>query len=350
MPLHPQVKTLARRTGAGRWPGHGRRVARRGPHHVQGLDRLRPARGGRAGSTTASSPVRWTCPSACTRRRRRSAADAPLLVWLHGGGWVIGDLDTADATARALANRSGAVVVSVDYRLAPEHAAPGRARRRAGGLTWAVENAELLGVDASRVAVGGDSAGGNLAAALCLRVRDEFGPDIDFQLLVYPVTDCTLSHPSIEENAEGYFLTKDTMVWFVGHYLGDADPKDPSVSPLHADVARRSPACARDHGGVRPAPRRRRGLRRRPPRGRRAGRVRAVRRPDPRLLPDGRAARRRPRSRSTRREPRSEPRARLARAGEGAQSIDVEHDDRPAAGADQALLADHAECAGQRLS
>jgi acetyl esterase len=160
---------------------------------------------------------------------------APLLLWLHGGGWVIGDLDTADATARALANRSGAVVVSVDYRLAPEHTAPAALDDALAALTWSVENAELLGVDASRVAVGGDSAGGNLAAVLCQRVRDEFGPDIDFQLLVYPVVDCTLGHPSIEENAEGYFLTKDAMVWFCGHYLGDVDPKHPSVSPLHAD-------------------------------------------------------------------------------------------------------------------
>ena len=149
---------------------------------------------------------------------------------------MIGDLDTADATARALANRSGAVVVSVDYRLAPEHPFPAALEDALAALTWSVENAELLGVDASRVAVGGDSAGGNLAAALCQRVRDEFGPDIDFQLLVYPVVDCTLSHPSIDENAEGYFLTKDAMVWFVGHYLADGDPKAPAVSPLHADT------------------------------------------------------------------------------------------------------------------
>jgi acetyl esterase len=161
--------------------------------------------------------------------------NAPLLLWLHGGGWVIGDLDTADATARALANRSGAVTVSVDYRLAPEHPAPAALEDCLAALTWCVENGELLGVDASRVAVGGDSAGGNLAASLCQRVRDEFGPDIDFQLLVYPVTDCTLTSGSMDENAEGYFLTRASMQWFVGHYIGDADPKDPSVSPLHAD-------------------------------------------------------------------------------------------------------------------
>jgi acetyl esterase len=160
---------------------------------------------------------------------------APLLLWIHGGGWVIGDLDTADATARALANRSGAVTVSVDYRLAPEHPAPAALEDCLATLTWCVENAELLGVDANRVAVAGDSAGGNLAACLCQRVRDEFGPEIDFQLLVYPVIDCTLSHPSIDENAEGYFLTRDTMRWFVGHYVGDGDLKDPAVSPLHAD-------------------------------------------------------------------------------------------------------------------
>jgi acetyl esterase len=174
-------------------------------------------------------PVRVYTPASAV------GGDAPLLLWLHGGGWVIGDLDTADATARALANRSGAVVVSVDYRLAPEHPAPAALDDALVALTWAVENGELLGVDASRVAVGGDSAGGNLAAALCQRVRDEFGPDIDFQLLVYPVVDCTLSQPSMDENAEGYFLTKDVMTWFVGHYVGTADPKDPSVSPLHAD-------------------------------------------------------------------------------------------------------------------
>lgn len=157
-----------------------------------------------------------------------------VLVWLHGGGWVIGDLETADPTCRSLARRAGCVVVSVDYRLAPEHPAPAALGDCMSALAWTVENFELLGVDASKVAIGGDSAGGNLAALVCQRVRDEFGPEIDFQLLVYPVTDLTLSHASIDENAEGYFLTKAAMEWFVGHYLGGSDPKDPAVSPLHA--------------------------------------------------------------------------------------------------------------------
>ena len=160
--------------------------------------------------------------------------DAPLFLWFHGGGWVIGDLETADATCRSLANRSGAVVISVDYRLAPEHPAPAAADDCLAAVMWAVVNFELLGANPARLGVGGDSAGGNLAAVVCQRVRDEFGPEIDFQLLVYPVTDCTLSHPSIDENAEGYFLTKDAMQWFVGHYVGDGDVKDPGVSPLHA--------------------------------------------------------------------------------------------------------------------
>jgi acetyl esterase len=158
-----------------------------------------------------------------------------VLVWLHGGGWVIGDIETADSTCRALANRADCVVVSVDYRLAPEHPAPAALDDCLAVLMWTVENAELLGVDASRVAVGGDSAGGNLAALVCQRVRDDFGPDIDFQLLVYPATDLTLSHPSIDENAEGYFLTKRSMEWFAGHYLGGRAGKDPSVSPLFAE-------------------------------------------------------------------------------------------------------------------
>jgi acetyl esterase len=185
-------------------------------------DRLIPADG-------TDVPVRVYTPADAV------GGNAPLLIWIHGGGWVIGDLDTADATARALANRSGAVTVSVDYRLAPEHPAPAALEDCLAALTWCVENAELLGADASRVAVGGDSAGGNLAACLCQRVRDEFGPDIDFQLLVYPVTDCTLSTESMDENAEGYFLTKATMEWFVGHYVGSGDPKLSSVSPLYAD-------------------------------------------------------------------------------------------------------------------
>lgn len=235
VPVHPQVQVLLDQLAAAGGvpldqlsPTEARAVFKNlsaldQPEEVTRVDdRLVPGDGN-------DIPVRVYTPEDAV------GGSAPLLLWLHGGGWVIGDLDTADATARALANRSGAVTVSVDYRLAPEHPHPAALEDCLAALTWSVENAELLGVDASRVAVGGDSAGGNLAACLCQRVRDEFGPEIDFQLLVYPVTDCTASSQSYEDNAEGYFLTRDAMHWFIGHYLADCDPKDPRVSPLHAD-------------------------------------------------------------------------------------------------------------------
>jgi acetyl esterase len=171
-----------------------------------------------------------------------------LLVWYHGGGWVIGDLQTADPTARKLANRSGAVVVSVDYRLAPEHPYPAAVDDAWAALQWVDAHASELGGDPTRVAVGGDSAGGNLSAVVALLARDTGGPAVRHQLLVYPAVDLTMSHPSMDENGEGYLLTKAGMTWFIGHYLGPADgraglDKDPKVSPLHApDLSGLAPA------------------------------------------------------------------------------------------------------------
>jgi acetyl esterase len=148
---------------------------------------------------------------------------------------VIGDLDTADSTCRALANGSGAVVVSVDYRLAPEHRFPAAVEDCLAALDWVVANGTELGADSTRIAVGGDSAGGNLAAVASIAARDK-GIALRHQLLVYPVTDATFSQPSMDENAEGYLLTKDSMLWFGDHYFGDnGDAKDPRLSPLYAD-------------------------------------------------------------------------------------------------------------------
>jgi acetyl esterase len=168
----------------------------------------------------------------------RPTADgiAPVLVWYHGGGWTIGDVETSDPTARKLCQRAGVVVVSVDYRLAPEHPYPAAPDDAWAALTWVAEHIGEHGGDPARLAVGGDSAGGNLAALVAIRARDLGGPAIRHQLLVYPATDLTMRHPSIVENGEGYFLTKATMDWFLDHYLGadrsHGDPASPAVSPL----------------------------------------------------------------------------------------------------------------------
>ena len=167
----------------------------------------------------------------------------PILVWIHGGGWVIGSAGESLATAKDLAAGAGCVVVSLDNRLAPEHRAPAAVEDCVAAVGWVLDHGDQLGGDPARVAVGGDSAGGNLAALVALA----YGPRLRYQVLVYPATDLTASHPSIDENAEGYLLTKASMEWFIGHYLDgtDLDPKDPSLSPLFADdeaVAAAAPA------------------------------------------------------------------------------------------------------------
>ena len=157
----------------------------------------------------------------------------PVLVYFHGGGWVIGDIESHDSTVRKLAAASGVTVVSVDYRLAPEDPFPAAVDDCLAAVRWVVDNAGDLDVDPSRLAVGGDSAGGNLAAVAARRLRDD-GVPVAFQLLVYPVTDGTMGLPSYDENAEGYFLTRDTMAWFWNHYVGGEHRTNPLASPLHA--------------------------------------------------------------------------------------------------------------------
>jgi acetyl esterase len=155
----------------------------------------------------------------------------PVLVWFHGGGWVTGSLDSTDAVARSLATEAGMVVVSVGYRLAPEAPAPAAVDDALAVVAWVRDNGGTINADATRLAVGGDSAGGNIAAVVALRTK------VEFQLLVYPVTDATMSSASMKENAEGYLLTESTMQWFVNHYLAGSgiDATDPGVSPLFAD-------------------------------------------------------------------------------------------------------------------
>jgi acetyl esterase len=160
----------------------------------------------------------------------------PLMVFFHGSGFVLCSLDTHDGMCRNLAAGIGCVVVSVDYRLAPEHKFPAGPDDCLAATRWAAAYAAELGADASRIMVSGDSAGGNMAAVTALRVRDEGGPALCGQMLLYPVTDYhTPGTPSYVENADGYGLTRDTMEWFWGHYLADAaDAAHPHASPLRA--------------------------------------------------------------------------------------------------------------------
>jgi acetyl esterase len=160
----------------------------------------------------------------------------PALIYFHGGGWVFGNLDTHDSVCRDLAAESGAVVISVDYRLSPEVKFPAAVNDSYAATLWIAANAERLGIDARRISVGGDSAGGNLATVIAMRCRDAGGPALARQLLIYPATDLSsFDTASYRELAEGYFLTRAAMQWFTGHYLASGDQSRlPEASPLHA--------------------------------------------------------------------------------------------------------------------
>jgi acetyl esterase/lipase len=163
------------------------------------------------------------------------AVRLPVYVYFHGGGWVIGDLESHDVLCRQLTAESGACVIAVDYRLAPEHKFPAAADDAWAATRWISVHATELGVDAGRLAVGGDSAGGNLAAVVALMARDAKGPSIALQVLIYPVTDLGSESKSYADFADGYMLTRDSMRWFTAHYLGGKeDAQDWRVSPLRA--------------------------------------------------------------------------------------------------------------------
>jgi acetyl esterase/lipase len=167
----------------------------------------------------------------------------PVVVYYHGGGWLLGSVTAYDIVCRALANASGAVVLSIGYRLAPEHKYPTAVEDAYAAARWAAENAPDLGGDRRRVAVAGDSAGGNLAAVVALQARDLTGPRLGFQLLVYPVTTCDLEL-GFDMTYEGYFLYRDELQWHQDNYLASPDQgRDWRVSPLEAS----------DHSGLPPA-------------------------------------------------------------------------------------------------
>lgn len=179
-------------------------------------------------------------------RPEAAAHPAPVLVYYHGGGWTIGDLDTHDVLCRELASESGCAVLSVDYRLGPEHRFPAAVDDAIAATRWVQAEAAALGLDAARLALGGDSAGGNLAAVVAIALRDEGGgaPAPRLQLLIYPGTDMRAQAPSHTVNGEGYLLTRDTITYFRAQYIDEpALYEDWRASPLlHGDLSRLPPA------------------------------------------------------------------------------------------------------------
>jgi len=231
------------------------------PVHMQTPDEARAAYRDRRGFTQPEAPmvgqVRDLAADGLPMRlvRPLGAADdakLPLLLYFHGGGWTIGDLDTHDVLCRTLAADAGCAVLSVDYRMGPEHRFPAAVDDCLAALRYAQSNAAMLGVDASRIAVGGDSAGGNLAAVVCLMQRDAGAPMPVFQLLIYPATDMRGGTPSHTVNGQGYLLTVDSMAYYRGHYMDDDLRPDAPPNPQWEDW-RASPLLAASHASLPPA-------------------------------------------------------------------------------------------------
>ena len=192
------------------------------------IDRTVPGRAGRI-------PVRIYTPT--------SAARLPGLIYFRGGGFVLGTLDSSDRACRDLAHLGGRVVVSVDYRLAPEHPFPAAVEDAYAATTYVIENPSEFGIDPGQVAVGGESAGGNLAAVTALKCRNGVTPPLAFQLLIYPLVDFADDSPSMREFANGHFITSDLLAYFERHYLtAGQDRRHPDVSPLTADLRGLPPA------------------------------------------------------------------------------------------------------------
>jgi acetyl esterase len=232
--LDPEIRALLdRQAASGRPPLERQSVEEARAFHVQDAAALNgepvavaAVADRRIPGPAGELPVRVYTPE--------GEAPLPIVVFFHGGGWVVGTLDTYDAVCRALAAATPAVVVSVDYRLAPEHRWPAAAEDAYAATLWASRNAAELGGVQHRLAVAGDSAGGNLAAVVALGARDRGGPTIAFQLLVYPVLDAAADTASWREYADGFYLTAAGMRWYWDHYLGGADGLAPDASPLRA--------------------------------------------------------------------------------------------------------------------
>ncbi len=236
MPLDPQAQDFLNRLEAAKLP----------PFHTQSVEQLRAqmdmstaflgelpgvarVQDLRVPGTGGDFRVRIITPHGSPAGAR------PVLVYFHGGGWVLGNIASHEGVCRALASASGAIVVDVDYRLAPEHPFPAAAEDAYAATSWVAANAAGFGGDPARIAVGGDSAGGNLAAVACLMAQERDGPRVNFQVLLYPITDCDLDTPSYRQFAEGYFLTRAEMAWYWDHYVADPRQRlNPQASPLRA--------------------------------------------------------------------------------------------------------------------
>jgi acetyl esterase len=238
MPLDPQAKAFLDTLKATRAPGFEKLPIPLARGAFFALRRL-------AGPVERVAHVKdETIPGNLSVRvyRPSHAAVQPALIYFHGGGWVLGGLDTVDGHCRRLANAARCIVVSVAYRLAPEHKFPIPSEDCYHATRYVAENAQALGIDPDRIAVGGDSAGGNLAAVVSLMSRDRGGPKLSFQLLIYPVTDSTMDTPSHREFASGYMLTRAEMLWFRNHYLPRLEEGlNPFAAPIRAKDLRGLP-------------------------------------------------------------------------------------------------------------
>ena len=240
MSLHPQVVQLLERVARSPLPPY---------HTVSPFVARRIYRDTRAALAPKSPEVaevrlHATHHFAVRSYRPTKGGTLPALVYFHGGGWTIGDVDTHDVLCRQLALGAGCMVLSVDYRLGPEHPFPAAVDDCFAALKWTHDHGAQLGIDPGRIAVGGDSAGGNLAAVVALLARDAGAPRIAYQLLIYPATDLRWSFPSHERNGAGYLLTREANAYFRAAYLPDeADWSDWRASPLLAPSHASLPAA-----------------------------------------------------------------------------------------------------------
>ncbi len=237
MPVHPVIREMLDRAGAQspdatgltiqeqRKAAHGMvaglaELSEEGPEVAEVRDRVVPGPYG-------EFPIRVFTPD--------GTGPFPAYVYFHGGGWWMGNIAMTESECRHIVRDVGCVVVSIDYHLAPEHKFPIPVEDCYTATTWVVEHADELAVDRERLAVGGSSSGGNLAAAVCLMARDRRGPLLSFQLLVNPVTDRNFETPSYYQNSDGYGLTRDTMSWFWDLYLSEpSDASNPYAAPMQA--------------------------------------------------------------------------------------------------------------------